>query len=137
MVSVAIISALDGHADERAPLGPRTVVVANVRIAEQLVQREPRVRRPLADPAVRDYLAFRRYALALVQRFQICDRQERAGLRVDGSRPGDVLRPRDVTGLLRLLLRKVRWREQLAAVFLGRPDVDQSEPRGADNIVLH
>ena len=45
---------LDRHPHHGAPLGPRAVVVADAREAEQLVQHEPRERRPLADPAVRD-----------------------------------------------------------------------------------
>ena len=44
----------DRHADQRAVLGPRTVVVLHVRLVEDLVQHEPGVRGALADPAVRD-----------------------------------------------------------------------------------
>ena len=45
---------LDRHADERAVLGPRAVVVLDVLVAEQLVQREPGVAGALADAAVGD-----------------------------------------------------------------------------------
>ena len=51
---IARRSLLDRDADERPVLRPRAVVVADVRHAEQLVQDEPRVRRALADAAVRD-----------------------------------------------------------------------------------
>src|SRR5919197_1008642 len=44
----------NGYADQRTPLGPGTVVVLHVRLAEDLVQHEPGVRRPLADAAVGD-----------------------------------------------------------------------------------
>ena len=49
-----VVAELDRHADERAVLGPRAVVVLDVRLAEQLVQHEPGVRRALADAAVGD-----------------------------------------------------------------------------------
>src|SRR5690348_5867097 len=44
----------DGRADQVAPLGPGAVVVADLGIAHQVVQHEPRVARPLTDPAVGD-----------------------------------------------------------------------------------
>src|SRR6478735_9536802 len=44
----------DRHRTQRAVLEPRTVVVAHVRDAQDLAQREPGVRRTLADAAVRD-----------------------------------------------------------------------------------
>src|SRR5260370_17587741 len=54
---------LDGHVDQRAVLGPRTVVVLHVRVLEQVLQREPRVRRALANAAVRDHAFALRDAL--------------------------------------------------------------------------
>src|SRR5687767_717171 len=47
-------AASDRGAHQVAPLRPGAVIVANLRVAEQVVQYEPGVRRPLADPAVRD-----------------------------------------------------------------------------------
>src|SRR3954453_7549598 len=59
---------LDRHSDHVAPLGPGAVVVLHVALSEQLVQHEPRVRRALADAAVRDdRLVAVDHALALVQ----------------------------------------------------------------------
>ena len=49
-----------GHRDHVPPLGPGPVVVAHVVLAEQLVQHEPRVRRALADAAVRHDVVARR-----------------------------------------------------------------------------
>src|SRR5918999_2767053 len=43
---------LDGSPDEGAVFGPRAVVVLDVAVPEQLGQREPGVRAPLADAAV-------------------------------------------------------------------------------------
>src|SRR5213592_672820 len=62
---------LDGDADQRPVLRPGSVVVLDVRVPEQLLEREPRVRAALADPAIRDHLAIRGDALGLVQRPQL------------------------------------------------------------------
>src|SRR3954470_24570757 len=45
---------LNPHADQAPVLRPRAVVVADPLIAEQLVQDEPGMAAPLADPAVGD-----------------------------------------------------------------------------------
>src|SRR5207245_786641 len=47
---------LDGDADERAVLGLGSVVVLDAPVPEQLLQREPGMRRTLPDPAIRDNL---------------------------------------------------------------------------------
>ena len=79
---------LDRDADQVAPLGPGAVVVADVLVAEQLVQHEPGVGRALADPAVGDdRLALGDHALAGVELAQLVGRLEGAVL-VDGLRPG-------------------------------------------------
>src|SRR5262245_33072923 len=70
-------SLLDRCAHERAVLGPRAVVVLDVRVAEQLLQGEPRVARALADPAVGDDLAVAFDAFALVQGRQLVRAFER------------------------------------------------------------
>src|ERR1700728_4487365 len=71
-------AALDRHADQGAVLGPRAVVVLDVRLAEQLVQHEPGVRRALADAAVGDGVLAEVHARAAVERLQILVRFERA-----------------------------------------------------------
>src|SRR3954469_4786561 len=104
---------LDRDADQRAVLGPRTVVVLDVRLVEDLVQHEPRVRRPLTDAAVGDGVLAEVDAFALVELGQLVVATERAVV-VSGLAPRNVLGGRHVTGTLRLLLRQVCRREQLA-----------------------
>src|SRR3954452_15672793 len=104
---------LDRNADEGAVLGPRPVVVLDVRLVEQLVQHEPRVRRALADTAVGDRVLGEVDALALVELGELVVAAERAVV-VRGLRPRDVLRARHVAGALRLLLRQVRRSKKLA-----------------------
>src|SRR2546430_13428309 len=89
---------------EVPPLRPGAVVVPDVRVAEEVLQDEPRVGRPLADPAVCDDLLIRRHAFRLVERLQLLRRLERPVL-VDGLGPGDVLRPGDVAATLGMLRR--------------------------------
>src|SRR2546430_14913651 len=86
---------LDWRPHEVAPLRPGAVVVPDVRVAEEVLQDEPRVGRPLADPAVCDDLLIRRHAFRLVERLQLLRRLERP-LLVDGLGPRDVLPPRDL-----------------------------------------
>src|ERR1022692_1272684 len=77
------VPSLDGPAAQRAVLGPRAVVVPDVRLAQQLVQHEPGVRGALADPAVGNrVLAEVQARLVAVERAQ---RVVRAAWR---SRPG-------------------------------------------------
>src|SRR3712207_1764693 len=60
---------LDGGADGVTPLRPGAVVVADVAVAEQVVEHEPGVARALPDAAVGDHLlAPREAGLALVDR---------------------------------------------------------------------
>src|SRR5205085_1418605 len=109
---------LDGHADQRAVLGPRSVVVLDVLVAEELVQREPGVGGALADPAVRDDLAAGSGTGALVDRAELVRRLEGAVV-VRRLGPGNVRRAGDVARNLRLLLRQVIRSELLAPVLLG------------------
>ena len=44
----------DGRSYQVAPLGPRAVVVANVLVAEQILQDKPGMRTALADAAIGD-----------------------------------------------------------------------------------
>src|SRR4029078_10811831 len=128
---------LDGRTDERAVLGPRAVVVLDVRVPEQLLEREPRVGGALADPAVRDDLTVAGDALGVVQRLELVGGLEGAVVHRRLS-PPDVRGAGDVARHLRLLLRKVDRCELLAAELLRRAHVD--EPRGAerrDDLVAH
>src|SRR5918994_7411875 len=55
---------LDRGAEEAAPFGPGAVVVADVRVAEELGQDEPGVAGALANPAVGDHVLVGGDALA-------------------------------------------------------------------------
>src|SRR3954453_12348236 len=109
---------LDGDTDERAVFGPRAVVVLDVLVAEQLVQREPGVAGTLADAAVGDGVAAVVQPFAHVQLAQLVVGLEGAIL-VGRLRPGHVERGRDVAAPLALLLGQVRRREHLAGELLG------------------
>src|SRR5687767_12229939 len=63
--------ALDGEADHGAPLGPGAVVVLDLGVAQELLQREPGVAAALPDAAVGDHFLVRSDALALIQRLQL------------------------------------------------------------------
>src|SRR4051794_18920509 len=115
---------LDRYADQRAVLRPRAVVVLHVRLVEDLVQDEPRVRRPLADAAVSDRVLAEVHAFGLVELAQLVVGEERAVF-VRGLRPRDVLRGRHVTGALRLLLRQMRGRKQTSTELIRRTHVDE------------
>src|SRR4051812_38410832 len=115
---------LDRDADQRAVLGPRTVVVLDVLLTEDLVQHEPGVRTALADAAVGDRVLGVVEARVLVQGGQLVIRLEGAVV-VRGLAPRHVDGRRDVATALRLLLREVRRGEQLAAELVGAADVDE------------
>src|SRR5437667_7227949 len=68
---------LDRRAHEVPPLRPGAVVVPDVRVAEEVLQDEPRVGRSLADPAVRDDLLLRRHAFRFVEGLESLPRLER------------------------------------------------------------
>src|SRR5215475_13095878 len=104
--SPRLVAQRDRYADQRAVLGPRSVVVLDVRLAEQLVEYEPRVRRPLADPAVRDRRLRVVQAGGPVDVAQFVVGLERAVL-VGRLAPRNAERGRDVPGALRLLLGQV------------------------------
>src|SRR5829696_1155822 len=129
--------ALDGDADQAAPLGPGAVVVADVRVAEQFVQHEPGVGAALADPAVGDHVLAGLDALGAVQLGQLAVAEELAGGAVDRLGPGDVDRAGDVARPLGGLLGQVVGGELLAPVLLGRADVDQRGAVAAADRVQH
>src|SRR4051812_44889941 len=121
---------LDGYADHAAPLGPRPVVVADAAEAEQLVQHEPRVARPLADAAVRDDVLVAGDALARIQRVELLAALERPVL-AHGLRPRDRGGARDVARALRGLAHARRG-DDLAVELGGRADVHERQGRIAD-----
>src|SRR5438132_13287512 len=106
----------DGHAHDRAVLGPAAVVVLDVVEAEQLLEHEPRVRRTLADAAVGDHVLIGRDALVAVQLTQVFGRLERAIL-VGRLGPRDTLGTRHVPRALGGLGHA--WRGDDFAVELG------------------
>src|SRR5467141_1294198 len=115
---------LDRRPHEVAPLRPGAVVVLHVRVAEEVLEDEPGVGRPLPDPAVRDDLLVRSDALVFVQGLEILSRLERAVL-VHGLGPGNVLRPGNVPASLRVFRRIFRRRKDLSREFLRRSHVDE------------
>src|SRR4051812_5010232 len=82
---------LDGSADQRSPLGPTPVVVADVGIAEEFGQDEPGVGAALTNPAVGDRRLASDNALAAIELAQLV-----GGL--EGAILGDRTRPRHVCG---------------------------------------
>src|SRR6478735_4301223 len=129
-------SPLDRDAHGVAPLGPRTVVVADRLETEEVGQHEPRVRRALADAAVGDDVVGRREALLLeVDRLEVLAGLERAVL-VGRARPRHRLRPGDVAAAHRPLLGVVGHVEQLAGVLAGRADVDERLAEVGQDLVL-
>jgi len=88
-----------GALDEVPPLGPRAVVVANVVVAEQLVEQEPLDRRALADAAVGDRRLVAVDAGVRVQLAELVGALERAVL-VQGGPDRDVARAGDVAAAL-------------------------------------
>src|SRR5919201_7096379 len=86
---------LDRHVHEIAPLGPRSVVVAYVLVAEQLPEHEPRVGAALADAAVSSDLLVRRHTFPRVQVAKLVGGFERPVV-AHRLRPRNRLRRRDV-----------------------------------------
>src|SRR2546430_12855755 len=83
-------SLLDRRLHEVPPFRPGAVVVLHVRESEEVLQDEPGVGGPLADPAIGDDLLVRRDTLWLVESFQLFNRLECPVL-VPGLRPRTVL----------------------------------------------
>src|SRR5262249_24739594 len=119
----ALCSTLDGNSYEIPPLSPRAIVVLHIGITEQILQHEPGVTRPLANPAVRDDRFSAHDTVRGKQRGQLIAALERA-IVIAGLRPGDVSRARDVPSAL-AGLSQPRRREDLTAEFLWAPDVDE------------
>ena len=110
---------VDRDAHQVAPFRPRAIVVADVLVAQQVGEHEPRVARPLADAAVGDHVAVRFEAgPALVQGFQFIGGLEGA-VGGHGLSPRDVGGAGDVAAAQGALLRIIRHVGEFAAV-LGR-----------------
>src|SRR5580692_4772986 len=69
---------LDWRANQVSPFCPRSVVVAHVLDAHEVLEDEPGVRAALTDPAVGDDLAVAADAFCAVQLFERVDALERA-----------------------------------------------------------
>src|SRR5437588_7757338 len=69
---------LDRSAHQVAPLGPRTVVVGDVVVAEQIFQNKPCVAGALADAAIGDHRLGTVDAFAAIERAQLVRRFESA-----------------------------------------------------------
>src|SRR5579864_556745 len=91
---------LDGCAHQVAPLGPRAVVVADILVAEQILQHKPGVRTALADAAIGDDFLIARDALACVKLPERVGGLERAVLG-HGLRPRNICRAGNVSAALR------------------------------------
>src|SRR5215212_6763230 len=121
--------ALYRGADQVAPLGPRTVVVAYVVVAEEVGEHEPGVGGPLPDPAVGYYVFSPAEAgLALVDLTQLVGALEGPVL-PDRPRPRHVRGPGNVTAPERPFLRIVGHVEELALVLAGAPHVNERPAR--------
>src|SRR6478672_4441421 len=129
-------SPLDRDAHGVAPLGPRAVVVAHRLETEQVRQDEPRVRRALADAAVRDHVVRGRESLLLqVDGLEVLTGLERAVL-VGRTCPRHGLGAGDVSAAHRTLLRVVGHVQQLARVLAGGADVDEWLAEMREHVVL-
>src|SRR3989304_3921216 len=126
---LAIFLLLDGYVYHAAPLGPGAVVVADLRVAQQVLEDEPRVGGALPDAAVGDDLLVGRDALAFVEGLQLLDGLEGAVL-AHGLAPGNALGARDVPHALSGLLQP-RRRHDLAVVLGRRAHVDQGAAAAA------
>src|SRR2546425_10646 len=104
---------LNRHGDQTAPLRPGAVVVLDPRVAQQVRQREPGERGPLADPAIGNHVLIRTDPLALIEALEVLGIFERPIL-PHVLRPGNVAGPGDVAAALGSLLRVGRRREQLS-----------------------
>src|SRR5207245_3047246 len=117
---------LDRRLHRVAPLRPRAVVVAHVLEAEEIGQREPGVRRPLADPAVGDHVIVRAEpVLRLVDRPQLLRGPEGMRLGCHRPPPRNALRARDVPAAQRAFVRILRHVQPLAAILLRAAHIDQ------------
>src|SRR5579875_439924 len=121
----------DRNANEAAPFGPGTIVVAHMRIAQQVMQREPRMTAALADAAIGNDLFIGRHAFTTIDFAQLLRRFESSILAYSRA-PGDIGRAWNVTTALCALLWQVCRRQQLAAILTRRTYIDQRNITLAD-----
>src|SRR5690606_676890 len=98
--SLRLVTFADGVSNQVAPFCPRTVVIADVLVAENVLQREPAMRRAFTDAAVSDdFVGVVANALAPIQLLQFFFALECA---VFSNRltPGDIGRAGDMPGPL-------------------------------------
>src|SRR5215207_2546969 len=127
--------ALYRGADQVAPLGPRTVVVAHLVVTEEVGEHKPGVRGALPDPAVRYYvLPPAKAGLALVDPTQLVGALE-GPVFPDGPRPRHVRGPGNVPAPQSALLRIVGHVQELPTVLARAPHVHQ-RPAGIQ-VLLH
>ena len=86
----------DGCTDQIAPLGPGTVVIADVLVTEQIFQNEPSVGTSFADAAVRDSFISATNALGFVKLFEFVVGLEGTVV-IGGLGPGNVDRSGNVS----------------------------------------
>src|SRR5580698_7840829 len=96
-LSRARLTSLDDRGPHRVPpLRPAPIVVAHLAVAQQVREHEPGVRRPLADPAVGDYIvALRQPLLGFVDPAQLRCRLKRP-VGIGCPSPGHAACRRDV-----------------------------------------
>src|ERR1700730_15996616 len=99
MVDSPCLRLFHRRTNEVAPFGPRAVVVLHVLVAEQILQDEPRVARPLADAAIGDYRLVAGHADRSVELLQLVDALEGAII-IGGLRPGHAFRAWNMTTAL-------------------------------------
>src|SRR5687768_11161108 len=130
-----LVAERDRNAAQRSVLGPGSVVVLHVRVTEDLVQDEPRVRASLANAAVRDRVLAVVVSHLGVELTELVVASE-CSVVVGRLAPRDVARRRDVATDLGLLLGQVGRREQPSGVLVGAADVDQVlDADGLDDLV--
>src|ERR1700682_2944272 len=86
---------LDRGFDEISPFRPGTVVVANVLVAEEILEDKPRMAGALADAAIGDGFLIGDDALALVEGLQVI-RGFKTSVVFNRLHPGNTLSARDM-----------------------------------------
>src|SRR6266540_5416384 len=99
---------LNGCIDQVTPLGPRTIIVLDAWITEQVLQYKPGQGRALTDAAVGDDFLIRLNPFSFVERTQFLGGLERAVCFIDRLRPRNAHRAGDMTATRCSLLRVVR-----------------------------
>src|SRR5579862_8314622 len=114
---------LNRRANQIPPFRPRSVVILHLVVPQQILQHKPGVRTSLPDPAIRDNFVIAVHALRAIQLLQSIRRLERPIL-IRRLHPGNIRRPRNVTGPLRRLAHP-RRRNNLPRKLIHRPYIHQ------------